>query len=728
MTTDQQHAQWLSRKPSTDRLRASRAAFLAAAAFGALAAAPAAVAQSGAADGQRASADEVQEIIVTARRRAESVQDVGIAISALSSADLDRKQAGSIKDLSFSVPNLIVTNNQTTVTGAAVYIRGIGQDDSTPVQEQGVALYLDDIYLPRSQGALLDLIEFERVEVLRGPQGTLYGRNSTGGAVKFVTKKPDLQDATFVGDVTVGRFAQLNVRASASIPIIAGTLAAKIDALSLNRDGYLTRLDDGSDVNRVSRRGLRAAVAWEPSSDVRVDLAADWTWDRSGLQTGTPLTPGAVNQRRQPLFGDPYLTDPDVPDLNRFSGGGVSTTIAWDIGNHQLKSVSSYRKASNLFWGDLLGRSATSGGGLDIFRDYDQKAFTQEIQLISDLDGRINYVLGAFLMDEEFTNRDTLLFQHDYTQDTISAAAFGELTLGLADNLDVTLGARYSYDRKKLVEDAVTLLGSFSGIVRKSWNNFSPKIAVDYKVTPDVLIYGVFQKGYKVGAFQGFPQALADLQQQILSPEKVTTYELGTKTSFLDNRLTINVAGFYSDYTDRQLSLIDPATFNYVARTADARIYGAELEMRYTISSELLVYGFASWFNGKVKGADTTDPLVPPNGTKLAFTPPYMLQIGLSLDQPVEGLNGGRILFDASASYKGRIYFGSLEERFNSQDSHELVNAMIGYGSPDDQWRLTFNVKNLTNQTWAYTGNASGDGTLYFAEPRTWAATLKVRF
>lgn len=669
----------------------------------------------------------IEQVIVTARKRAESLQRVPIAISALTAADLERQQTSSLKDLSFGVPNLIVTNNQTTVTGAAVYIRGIGQDDSTPVQEQGVAIYVDGVYLPRSQGALLDLIEFERIEVLRGPQGTLYGRNSTGGAVKFVTRKADLEEFGFIGDITVGRFSELNIRGSVSIPVIDEKLAVKVDAITLNRDGYLTRLDDGSDVNRVSRRGLRAALAWEPSTDIRIDIAGDYTWDRSGLQTGTPLQAGGIDEERAPLFGDPYITDPDVPDINRFSGGGVSATIAWYIENHEIKSITSYREASNVFWGDLLGRSASSGGGFDIFRDYDQDAFTQELQLTSDLGGRFEYVVGMFFMDESFTNRDTLLFQHDYTQDTTSAAVFGEVTFDITDAFSVTLGGRYSYDKKKLEEEAVTFLGAFSGTVEESWDNFSPKIGLDYQLTPDALVYAVVQRGYKVGAFQGFPQELADLQEQILAPEKVTTYEAGAKTSFFDQRLTLNLAGFYSDYTDRQLSLIDLSTFNYVARTADASIYGAELEMRATLSEEVQLYGFASWFDGKVKGSDANDPLVPPNDTKLAFTPPYMLRIGLSVDKPLDRLGGGRLLFDTNLSYKGRIYFGSLEERFNSQEPHELLDAQIGYGSADDRWRLTFGVKNVTDRTWAYTGNASGDGTLYFSRPRTWSATLTVR-
>ena len=161
---------------------------------------------------------------------------------------------------------------------------------------------------------------------------------------------------------------------------------------------------------------MRVAAAWEPSPDIRVDIAGDYTWDRSGLQTGTPLAPGAIDEKREPLFGKRFLTDPDVPDLNRFSGGGLSATVAWDIGKQQIKSVTAYRKGSNVFWGDLLGRSAASGGGLDIFRDYDQHAFTQELQLTSDLDGAFNYVVGAFFLSERFTNRDTLLFQHNYNQ------------------------------------------------------------------------------------------------------------------------------------------------------------------------------------------------------------------------------------------------------------------------------------------------------------------------
>ena len=157
--------------------------------------------------------------------------------------------------------------------------------------------------------------------------------------------------------------------------------------------------------------------------------------------------------------------------------------------------------------------------------------------------------------------------------------------------------------------------------------------------------------------FKASRKHLLTFKARSWQPEKVTTYEAGAKTSFFDQKLTVNIAGFYSDYKDRQLSLIDTTTFNYVARSADARIYGAELEMRASLSPDVQAFGFASLFNGKVKGANAADPLVPPNGTKLAFTPPYMLRIGISVDKPLEQLNGGRILFDANASYKGRIYF-----------------------------------------------------------------------
>jgi iron complex outermembrane receptor protein len=664
------------------------------------------------------------EIIVTARKRDESLQSVPIAISAITSESVDRQQASTLKDLSFSVPNLIVTNNQTTTTGAAVYIRGIGQDDSTPVQEQGVAIYVDGVYLPRSQGSLLDLIEFERIEVLRGPQGTLYGRNSTGGAVKFVTKKPDLQDLTFVGDISTGSYNRLDIRGSVSVPLITDTLAVKLDAISINRDGYLTRLSDGQDVNRVNRRGVRGALTWVVSDTVRVDLAGDYTWDRSGMQTGTPLAPGPADEEHDPLFGT-YITDADTPDLNRFNGGGVSATIAWDVGAAELRSITAYRGFSNTFWGDLLGRSATSGGGSDIFRILDQENVTQEIQLASSGNAPLQYVFGGFFMYESFFNRDTLLFQHDYKQKTYSLAAYGELTYRLAEGLNITAGGRYSYDRKRLDENAITLFGPLVGTVKRSWTNFSPKLAIDYQATPDLLAYASVQRGYKVGAFQGFPQAPSDLTDQVLEPEKVTSYEVGLKTSLLDRRVTANFSAFYSDYQRRQLSIIDLSTFNYVARTAGAKIYGFEVELRAVVTEDLQVYAFGSTFHGRVKDADPNDPLVPVNGTKLAFTPPYMMKAGLSYQYPFD--NGARILFDSNISYKGRVYFGANEEIYDSQGPVALLDAQIGYSSPDDHWRLTAGVQNITDRKWAYTGNVIDAGTLYFAPPRTWSLALKVR-
>lgn len=664
------------------------------------------------------------DIVVTARRREESLQNVPIAMTALTTATTDRQQATNLKDLSFSVPNLIVTNNQTTTTGAAVYIRGIGQDDSTPVQEQGVAIYVDGVYLPRSQGSLLDLIEFDRIEVLRGPQGTLYGRNSTGGAIKFVTKKPDLEEPTFVGDISTGRYDRLDIRASASVPLVTDTLAAKVDVLTLHRDGYLTRKSDGSDVNRVKRSGARLAVAWVPSNTIRVDLSADYTWDRSGLQTGTPLADGPPDAEHQPLFGT-YITDPNVPDINRFSGGGVSAAVTVDLGEAELRSITSYRGYHNRFWGDLLGRGPDSGGGSDIYRILDQHDVTQELQLASSGDSRLKYVIGAFFMYERFFNRDTLLIQHDYHQSTVSAAVFGELSYEIADGLNATLGGRYSYDHKKLDENAITLFGPLVGIVKRHWTDFSPKVSMDYKINPDTLTYASVQRGYKVGAFQGFPQTQNDLTNQVLAPEKLTSYEVGVKSSFFNRRVTADFSAFYSDYKKRQLSIIDLTTFNYVARTAGANIYGFELELRGNVSRNLQLYAFGSTFHGRVKDADPNDPLVPRNGTILAFTPPYMVKGGLSYQYPLG--NGSRLLFDGNVSYKGRVYFGANEEIYDSQGPVALLDAQAGYSSPNDHWRLSGGLQNITNRHWAYTGNAIIPGTLYFAQPRTWSLILKVR-
>ncbi len=672
---------------------------------------------------QEASAG-LEEVTVTARKRSESLQEVPIAITAVSEEDYRRQQFSDLKDMAYSIPNFNVYNNQTTTNSSAPYIRGLGQDDSTPVQEQGVATYVDDVYMARSQGALVDLLDFERIEVLRGPQGTLYGRNSSGGAIRFITRKPDLDESRFIADATFGSFNRTDFRASFSTPIVEGKTAVKLDLVSRDRDGYITRLSDGRDVQRIDRQAARVALRHAFSDAVTLDVTLDAARDRSGMQSPTPIGPapgGSLPGGYAPLTGDIYTTAGDAPDVNTFDGWGGSSTLTWETGLGQFKAVTAYRRFDNEFGSDLGGRT----GNLDLYRFLDQRQFTQELQLASGGDGRLDWVVGFFYLDESFNNEDAFLFFHDYTQESKSVAAYGEATFAVSDAVNVTVGGRYTRDKKTIDMDFVGLGGAFSvNGLSKSFSEFSPKLGLDWKISDDVLLYASVSEGYKAGAFQGFPQNLTDLTVEILKPENVLAYEVGAKTEWSDGRVILNGALFFSDYSDKQLNAFNPGTLGFVARSVDSEIQGAELELTARPNESLAIFASAGFIDAKItKSAFPTDPLVPPRGRKLNFVPEFSGKVGFSYD--VGLANGGSVILGANVAYQSKVFFAVTNEPFASQKAHELVDAQIGYRTPDENWQITLGVRNATDVEWAFTGALIDGGTLWMAEPRTWSINFR---
>ena len=670
------------------------------------------------------SADPVlEEVVVTASKRAESLQDISFAITALDLDGMERQQFADLKDISFSVPNLIVYNNQTTVNSAAPFIRGIGQDDSTPVQEQGVAIYMDDVYMARSQGALLDLIDFERVEVLRGPQGTLYGRNSSGGAIRFITRKPPLEDNLFVGKVVYGDLDRLDLGISAGMPLVEGVSGIKFDGLHRKRDGHMTRRSDGADVNRIDRQAGRLALRYAPDEAWQVDLVVDATRDRSGMQAPAPIGPslsGDLAGGYAPLFGDVYTTDADVADQNRFNGWGASATLRWAKDFGEWKSVTAYREFDNLFWSDLGGRT----GNLDLFRDMTHRQITQELQFVSPALGRFTYVAGLFFMNEEFDLLDRFLFVHDYTQTTNSFAAYGEATLALAERWSLSLGGRWTKDDKEIDEDGVGLGGTFS--VRdlgSDWSDFSPKVALKWQVSDQAMLYLSAQEGYKAGAFQGFPQQLTDLTEEILDPEQVRAYEIGAKTEWAEGRIVANMAYFFSDYDQKQINAFNPATLGFVARSADAEIRGLELEVAAQVADGLRIFGLLGTLNAKITNADPSDPLVPPKGTRLPFVPEVHIKAGLNWERELAG--GGQLFLDANIAWKDKTYFAIFNEPFAVQPAHELIDGRVGYRTADSRIEVALGARNVTDEAWAYTAAVIDGGTLWMADPRTWSVSFR---
>lgn len=669
----------------------------------------------------------LQEVVVTARKRSENLQDVPTAVTAVNPQTAEAQQFENIVDLSASVPNLIVYPQTTNTTSGAVYIRGLGQDDSTPVQESQVAVYIDDVYMPRSQGTLIDLGDFERIEVLRGPQGTLYGRNSDGGAIKYVTVKPSLTDTNGWAEVIGGSFERTDVRAAYSTPLIENMLGVKIDVVSRDRNGYVSQVNTGDDFQRIDRQTGRVAFRFVPSSDITWDLAVDGSHDHSGLQAPVPIAPvpgGTLEGGYGPVYGSFYVTGADAPDHNDTSIWGVANTVAWDNPIGTLKSVTSYRRIEQSFNAPLSGLPAPNGQVLN--RNFEDRDFTQEFQLTSRGDSALTYVGGLFFLSEEFHNKDIFFILDDYFQTTYSYAAYGELTYKLTQALNVTGGLRYTEDQKKLSGNYIGLSGPFSvNDFDLTYTNFSPKGSIDYHLSGQNLLYASITDGYQAGGYQGFPQALTDVTVQTVKPAKVTAYEIGSKNDFWDRRATVNLALFYSLLHDKQVSAFNPATLGYVSGSVNETIKGAELEFAVRLTEELKLTGFGSWLHAEVtQSAYPADPLVPPIGSLAAFTPQYMGKIGLEWDRPLSG-RGGHLFGAMHFQEVGKIYYDIFNTPSAASKAHGLLDARFGYRTADGRFEVALGGENLTNVQWF--NNASTNGTMWPQPPRTWSLGVKFR-
>ena len=683
--------------------------------------------ESNAGEANASTSDSLPAIIVTAQKYRQNLQDVPVAVTAVTAGDLSQQQLTSSTSLSYSVPNLVLYPNTTTTTSSAVYLRGIGQDDSTPTAEQGVATYVDDVLIPHAQGGILDLGNIARVEVLRGPQGTLYGRNSIGGAINYVTDKPSLTGSAATMDLTVGSFHQADLVAGFTTPLVDNILGIRVDAASTNRNGYIYQKGTGNDVERIDRQDGRVALRFEPSQAVTWDFAVDGMRDRSGMQAPVPIGPvpgGTLPQGYGPLYGSFWVTGSDAPDENKFDSWGVANTIAWQLPWGTLKSITSYRGLDTVFYAPLGGRPGAADETL--FRTLKDRDYTQEFQVTSTQKSKLTYVAGLFYYNDELHDTDAFLILDNYVQTTQSYAAYGQVTYNFTSALGVTVGGRFTRDQKAMTANDLGLGGAFSvHDLSLDSDNFSPKVSVQYHLSDAILTYASVSRGYLAGAFQSFPQALTDLMEQQLRPATETAYELGIKSEFLQRRAKVNLALFDSDYSNKQVSAFNPATLGFVAGTVGETIKGAELEFDARLTEELTLNGFATWLDAVVtSSAYPANQLVPPVGARSAFVPEYMTKVGVNWDKPLTG-NAGGLFANAYATWVSRTYFDVFDTPYISQGPHELVDARFGWRSANDRLEVWLGGKNLTNVEWFNNSSTTAGGTIFPQPPRTWSLEFR---
>ena len=661
---------------------------------------------------------EMGDIVVTATRRAESMQKVPVAVTALGELQLERLQISNLADAGAGTPNTTVFRNPSSSSSSLIYIRGIGDDSSNILREFPVSQYIDGVYVGRNLGGLLDLIGFERIEVLRGPQGTLYGRNSTGGAVKLVTKRPEFDDVYAKGDVTVGSFQRQDFRVMANVPL-SDTLAANISGGSSNNDGYYTDINTGGKLNAQSIRSLRGGLLWKPTERLSLYLTGDYTHDNSGLQVPTQMSASSGAGMDIPLYGGFYKAAPNQPNLNKVNvwGTGLQVDYALDFGN--LQSVTAYRGVDFRANYDYGGAPI----GADLIRDTSQKQFSQELQFASTFDGPFQIIGGLYYYHETGKGYEGFIFvsggtptPYAFRQTSNSYAAYGEANYSFTNWLTATVGARVTHDSKRM-----TRINVFDGLVATdSWTKFTPKVGLKAQVNPNLMAYATYSKGYKAGIYAPFP-GNADAAVTALPPENVDAFEIGAKIDWFGGKLRTNLALFHNKYKDLQIGVLTSGGATG-AVSADERAQGAELEITASPIRNVFIYVSFAYLDTKFTRVPLGSASYPALGDEQRFSPTTSFKIGGDYDIPLG--NGDKITIGANYSWYDEQAQGFPNVR-NMMGSYDLIDARIAYKPENGHWGVELAGKNLGDtRYWTYQSYLAGYAR-YYAPGRTWSLRFK---
>lgn len=739
------------------------------------------------AQGDEASGEARDVITVTAEFRERSLQDTPLAITALSGEAIDARSAVTITDLAGYVPSTWLTEGRGQFGGGVTaFMRGIGQFNMTPAFEPGVGVYVDDIYMATMQATLFNLVDLERVEVLRGPQGTLAGKNSIGGAIKLFSKKPQ-GDGSGYAQLTYGSNNRIEGRAAADFAV-TDDLAMRVNVAGRNEDGYVDILDYGcvnpgsglypvaapedgcrtGTAQGLSYVGGRVALRWTPSDAIEINLAGDYTNDSSeaGADQLTaitnaalvpPTTVNGVGVLPDMVTYGTYTTYSDWCNVAAFGGAGAycnerrGDTDTWggsatvDIAlneNVTLKSITGYRGFRSHIHTDNDGTPIPIGNHRVNFHG-DQ--FSQELRLNANLADSLNVTVGGYYIDSDVDNDSRidiqyfgLLFLNDDKTPSSSKAGYAQVQWDPIDQLHLTGGIRYTSEEKdytfnRTIPDGMGtpiagLDGQMAHYEADSWDY---RANISFDLTDDLMVYAQYATGFKGGGSNSQP-FFPDQASITFGPEQLETWEGGLKFSGADGRLNLNLAGYYSDYTDIQLQALTcppPSTpFPCAAalNVGSAHIKGIEAELYaepvdgFTIDAAVSYLDFD--YYELIATAVTPDMISP-------YTPEWQWSVGAQYEIPFAG---GTLIPRVDANYRSSIYINPVNAPTNLLPERTLVNARLSWLSSDEDWEAALEVTNLTDKFYYdnWIDNAVFNGVTfgYPAPPRRWAVTVKRNF
>ncbi|RKQ71960.1 iron complex outermembrane receptor protein [Litorimonas taeanensis] len=683
---------------------------------------------------------QIDEVVVTAQRAEENLQDVPVAITSISTEQLENRNIQNVLDLQNQIPNISIATGTGTSNSGRIFLRGVGEDESRGAVDTAVGVYVDGVFVSRSVGALFDVVDLERIEVLRGPQGTLYGRSTNGGAIKLVSIKPQ-QEQSLSAKVTYGNNNRLDLRGTANYALSDST-AVRLTGMYRQRDGFFDINPNGvaaseatEEVGDLDTLSLRGQLSQDFGENWNVLIAADYTDDKSD-PIPSSVAPDDVD-------GDLFTVEPQagvtcsqsslspitafdfrpIGCFNNFESRtesqGISATITGELGDFTVQSITAHRKLD-----DFL----SSHIGFAYLQETDQEQTSQELTLSSNYGGPFNFVIGGYYFSEDMKLDSVFVFPHEMHSETESFAGFGQVNFDVSDRLTLTGGIRYTDETK----DYSGSQGTLSRVESADFNNTSFTVKADYDLTENALVYASYSTGFKSGGWSPdcFGAAACFLP---VDEEKVATIETGLKSQIWDNRLRFNATYFNNQYDNLQIAASVPGLGFTRFNVDESKISGLEFEMTFAPTDRFEMNANLGLLDAKYtsitdaqngglsnNGAGCANGVLTPNcalDLDLKNAPDYKASIAALYKHP---LAAGELAIGGDISFEAKSF--SLVANTPSvatTDIPPLLNARVAFTPNDSFWNVAVWAKNITDEHVWRVSAASGSSA-YASEPATY--------
>lgn len=690
-------------------------------------------------------ASTIDDVVVTAQRRSQNLQDVPITMNVFGAEQVEQARIVEVGEVANRTVGLNFDAFPASQPRPAV--RGIGSSDRGAAGDPSTAVFVDEIYMGRPAAVAFDAFDVERIEVLKGPQGTLWGKNVVGGALHVVNRRPSTAGFDASLAATLGDYQRRELAGYVNMPL-SKTLAARLSVSSRQHDGYVRNLFLNNRVEDEDTQSVRAQLLFEPNDRLTILASADGTRNRQTL--GARHTIGVDPASSSAAVWRPSIDrnrDATRMETNGYDDRdtyGLRLNVDYDFGGAILSYVGSYRWLDYDSYGDGDGgnpgtnRINIQGGQFE-----ETEFWSQELRLTAPAGSRLGWVTGLYLYGADTTRTDLLVLdsppapsntflardQYDQTNKTSSAAVFADLTYAVTDRLNIFGGLRYSRDEK---DYTVSTMAS-TALVRPtsrydiaasdSWNQTTWRLGVDYDLSDDMMVYGLVSTGFKSGGFQDTPSTPTSAETPF-DAEIATNYEIGLKAQWFDRTLTFNPSLFWIDYEDLQVRRtvgFDTITTN----AGSATIRGAELTVQWAPGGGFSIGGGYAFTDARFD--DLVTGGLDLSGNRLNRNPRHKLSVSPAYEYAMA--SGASVFGAVDVNYESFIYDDIDNNNINVRPERTLVDARLGYRSPDGRWELIGWGKNLTDEvTITHQYILAGGHFAYYGPPRTFGATLRWRY